>query len=217
MKVCPSCKGQYDENMKFCRKCGVSLVSDKASTPNVIAKRHVFETKISQEPGNTDILVEYGDYLVSLGLIDDALIQYFKAIEMKAGDQIVRMRIADAYRSGKQYDNAITQLLILMEARPKDIALKEKLYSIYLEAEKLSDAAELLRQLHDIEPSNLNHLVRRLDILRKDRIMIQEILEVCKILHRRNRFNILLVVSILGYLMSEDASGSSRSGIVGSS
>ena len=36
MKVCPSCKGQYDENTKFCRKYGVSLVTDNASTPNFI-------------------------------------------------------------------------------------------------------------------------------------------------------------------------------------
>ncbi len=80
------------------------------------------------------------------------------------------MRIVEACHGDKQYDNAITQLLIIMEARPEDIALKEKLYSIYLEAGKLSDAAELLRQMYDLEPSNLNHLVRRLDILEPELI-----------------------------------------------
>ena len=124
MKVCPSCKGQYDENMKFCRKCGVSLVTDKASTPNVIAKRHVYETKITQEPGNTNILVEYGNYLLSIGLIDEALIQYFSAIELKAEGETVRMRIVEAYHGDKQYDNAITQLLIIMEARQEDMPAK---------------------------------------------------------------------------------------------
>ncbi len=206
MKFCPSCKDQYDENMKFCRKCGVPLITDKASTPNVIAKRHVFETKISQEPGNTNILVEYGDYLLSVGLIDDALIQYFKAIEMKAGDETVRMRIADAYQSGKQYDNAITQFFILMEARPKDIALKEKLYSIYLEAEKLSDAAELLRQMHDIEPSNLNHLVRRLDILhKKPDHDNDEVLNICRILHHEKPFHYPICNLYIGISLSEEA------------
>ena len=114
------------------------------------------------------------------------------------------MHIAAASSSS---NNAITQLLILMEARPKDIALKEKLYSIYLEAEKLSDAAELLRQMHDIEPSNLNHLVRRLDILRKED-NDQEILEVCKILHQEKPFQYPACSLYVGIFMSESANGS---------
>jgi tetratricopeptide (TPR) repeat protein len=193
--------------MKFCRKCGVSLVTDKASTPNVIAKRHVYETKITQEPGNTNILVEYGNYLLLVGLIDEALIQYFSAIELKAEDETVRMRIVEAYHGDKQYDNAITQLLIIMEVRPEDIALKEKLYSIYLEAEKLSDAAELLRQMYDLEPSNLNHLVRRLDILRKGEHS-QDRLEVCNILHQEKPFQYPACSLYIGIAMSESANGS---------
>ena len=34
MKVCPSCKGPYDENMKFCRKCGVPLINENIDLKN---------------------------------------------------------------------------------------------------------------------------------------------------------------------------------------
>ena len=103
MKVCPSCKGRtYDENMKFCQNAACRLFQIRLqlqmSSQNVMYSK----PKSLRNPGTQISLSRYGDYLVSLGLIDDALIQYFKAIEMKAGDEIVRMRIADAYRSGKQ-------------------------------------------------------------------------------------------------------------------
>jgi len=186
MKICPSCQGKYADDKKFCRQCGVHLIIEKASSPDVIAKRHIFEAKIAQAPDNTEILKGYGDFLLSIGLLDDALIQYFKALEIDPEDRHLRMRIIEAYHGSKRYNDAIAQLLIIMDAYPEDMAAREKLVAIYVETKKYNDALLLLRQMCDLQPSNHNYLAQRMDILRHHGGREKEIFEISEILFREN-------------------------------
>lgn len=99
MKICPACKAKYDEDKKFCRKCGVSLVSEKVMAPDVVAKRQSFEIHITQDPLNASLLAQYGEYLTSILLYDDALVQLHKALEIEPTNESFRRKVIDIYRA----------------------------------------------------------------------------------------------------------------------
>ena len=183
MNMCPSCKVKYDDDKKFCRKCGETLLPQRETTPEVIAKRDVFEAKIAQEPGNIQTLVGYGDYLVSIQMYDEALIQYFKVLELDSSTGNIRTRIINVFRKMKRYDQAATHLLILLESHPEDLKLLGELVEIYLANERLSEAADTLSKMSSIQPGNTAYLLRRLDILRKLENE-QELSELCKNIHQ---------------------------------
>lgn len=48
MKICPSCGINYNESSKFCRKCGGSLVDERTTPPEGIAKPHLGEGQMRQ-------------------------------------------------------------------------------------------------------------------------------------------------------------------------
>jgi tetratricopeptide (TPR) repeat protein len=167
MKVCPLCKEEFEEGSKFCRKCGGILVDRAGFAPEVIAKRQVFEVRLAQEPQNVAILAEYGDYLVSLSLYDEALVRLYRARELATDLESLHKRIVEVHRLRGDYDRAAVELHILVEAHPDQPNLREELVTVYESAEKWAEAAKALCGLIDAVADKRPYLHRLLGIRRR--------------------------------------------------
>lgn len=171
MKTCPSCKETYGDDKNFCRKCGAAVSAastDRPMSPEFLARRHIFEAKIAKDPEATELLTSYGDYLLSESLVDDAIVQYIRALDTVPNDEEIGLRLVKAYHLGRHYhDKAIANALIFLDSHPDSVRLRDELASLYLELGKFPSAAQLLLELTKLEPSNPDHFVRRLDVLRK--------------------------------------------------
>ena len=191
MKTCPSCQETYDDDKNFCRKCGAALSilsANKPVSPEFVARRHIFESKIAKEPDATEHLTSYADFLLSEDFIDDAVVQYTRALETVPEDEAIGLRLVKAYRMGKCLDKAITQALILLDSHPDNVQLRDELASVYIELAKFRKAAQLFLEMSKLEPSNTDHLVRRLNVLRKIENSDDEILETCRALYEAKPF-----------------------------
>ncbi len=192
MKTCPSCKETYGDDKNFCRKCGAAVSAastDRPMSPEFLARRHIFEAKIAKDPEATELLTSYGDYLLSESLVDDAIVQYIRALDTVPNDEEIGLRLVKAYHLGRHYhDKAIANALIFLDSHPDSVRLRDELASLYLELGKFPSAAQLLLELTKLEPSNPDHFVRRLDVLRKIPDCQDEILETCRALHKDKPF-----------------------------
>lgn len=164
MNICPSCRQSYDESKKFCRKCGVPLVTDKFAEPEVVAKMQAFKGRIAQDPSNVALLVEYGDYLASLSSYDEALVQYFTVLELEQKNDAVRKKTVRVYRQQQKWDKAIDQLIALLKSNPNDLALLDELAQTYLLSGKKKEALKIIAHLIELQPKDLNCLIRYRDI-----------------------------------------------------
>jgi len=178
MKICPSCQAVYEDKGKFCRICGRTLVLQAIPAPDVMARRLVFESQLAQYPENVGILADYGKYLVSVSLREEALVQFFKALHLEPQNEIIRREVIATYRAMGNLEGALTHLRLLAETRPRDLGLLEELFSVSLAAGKMAEASDLLGHMTALKPQEVNFLHRRLEILEKlgnD----QEIIKVC--------------------------------------
>ena len=131
MKYCSSCKVSFDDSKKFCRKCGAALVTDLLIDPQVIAKQQAYKIRIAKEPGNIDLLGEYGDFLTKIGVTDEALVQFFSILELNPKDTATRRKIAEIYKRTKNLQKAAEQLLNIVRSKPEDLDAQEELAGVY--------------------------------------------------------------------------------------
>lgn len=165
MKVCPRCQTRYDEASRFCRKDGTELVPDRAVAPEVVARRELLERRIAQEPEDAGLLEELGDLLAEVPLYDDALVQYFKSLELAPGRDPVRRKVARVYRARGDWAEVVRHLEPLVEVHPADLHLLEELAEAYVQANQRADAARILARMGDLAPADAGLWARRRDLL----------------------------------------------------
>jgi tetratricopeptide (TPR) repeat protein len=157
MKICPVCRAKYDGTKKFCRTDGTPLISENAMSPETIARRSSFESRIGQDPGNPSLLADYAEYLATVGLKDEALLQFHFSIEREDNPEI-RSRLATLYAEKQDWNNAIKQIQILREADLNDVSLQRKSIDLLLSAGRPGDAADELATLCKRLPEDISLL-----------------------------------------------------------
>lgn len=210
MNVCPNCKMSYEESKKFCRKCGVPLVPDKLAEPEVIAKMQAYKNRLAKDPGNVPLILEYGNYLTSLSLYEDALIQYFTVLELDQDNDAIRRKIIGIYREQKKWDKAVDQLKALLQATPKNFALLDELAQIYLLSGKKAEAIRIIEQMIELHPQDLNCLIRYRNInaeLRKT----EETVAACKKILEVEPNDLSTLVTLADILLSKGQQNEAQS------
>lgn len=167
MKVCPRCQSRYDDASRFCRKDGAELLPDRAVAPEVLARRDLLERRLGQEPEDVELLTELGDLLSEIPLYDEALVQYFKVLELRPGLGPVRRKVAELYRARGEWAEAARHLEPLSEASPADLELLGELADVYVHGGRRSDAAALLARMAELAPADAALWRRRRDLLQE--------------------------------------------------
>jgi tetratricopeptide (TPR) repeat protein len=168
MRICPSCKTQAAEGAKFCRKCGGALAPERAAVPQAVAKRQLLEARIKAEPQNAALLEEYGDFLFSVGLVEEALVQLHTVAEIGRGNEALLLKIAEAYRTIQQWDKAAAHIWLALEVSANKSPLYERLANVLLEGGRTEDALHALAKQAELRPENLPILFRIRDLMRKE-------------------------------------------------
>jgi tetratricopeptide (TPR) repeat protein len=165
VKVCPRCQTRYDDASRFCRKDGAELVPDRAVAPEVVARRELLERRIAQEPEDARLLEELGDLFAEVPLYDEALVQYFKALELAPDGDAVRRKVARVYRARGDWGEAVRHLEPLAEAHPADPALLGELAEAYQQAGRKVEASRVLARMAALAPADAALWRRRRDLL----------------------------------------------------
>ena len=153
MKICQSCNVKFEDEKSFCRQCGGALVTDMASTPEVMVKRQGFEKKITDEPLNVEPLLAYGEYLASVALLTEALVQYLKAQEIDPNHGAVLRGLATVYQALKQPEKAAGFLAKLSTLRPDDPdILAQRMEALRKVTGQEPELLEACKALHAIRP-----------------------------------------------------------------
>jgi tetratricopeptide (TPR) repeat protein len=168
MRICPSCKTQAAEGAKFCRKCGGALVPEEAATPQTVAKRQLLEARLKAEPQNTDLLEEYSDLLLSVGLVEEALVQLHTITEIGRGNEALLLKIAEAYRTIQQWDKAAAHIRLALEVSANKSPLYERLANVLLEGGRKEDAVQALAEQAKLTRENYPILLRIRDLMREE-------------------------------------------------
>ena len=63
MKTCTKCNLSFDDDKKFCPKCGAPLTIIYQIEQKEVAKKSVFEDRLKNDPLNIEILHEYAQFL----------------------------------------------------------------------------------------------------------------------------------------------------------
>lgn len=168
MKVCPRCQTRYDEVSRFCRKDGAELVPDRAVAPEVVARRELLERRIAQDPEDTGLLEELGDLLAEVPLYDEALVQYFKALELAPPRDVVRRKVARVYRARGDWGEAARHLETLVEGSPADLELLGELAEAYVQSQRRPEAAQVLARMAELAPADT-------DLWRRRRALLEEL------------------------------------------
>jgi len=161
----------------------MKLVPEQAVAPEVLAKRQSFESRTAREPGNIALLLEYGEYLASVGLHDAALEQLHNALELDPTCEDAHERAVAVYRSRKEWDNMAAQLLLLLERRPGDVDLRRRLVEAYVSGGRKREAVKVLAEISAQVPEDIELLIRRRDLL-SELADNEELVDVCKAILR---------------------------------
>lgn len=153
MKICQACNLKYENEKSFCRQCGGALVKDVTATPEVIVKRQGFEKRIDSEPHNVEHLLAYGEYLASVSLHTESLVQFLKAQEIDAKHGAVLRGLATAYQALKQPEKAAWFLARISALLPNDAdVLVQRLDVLRKLEDKEAEILEVCKALHAIRP-----------------------------------------------------------------
>ncbi|MDP8208381.1 MAG: hypothetical protein P9L92_17070 [Candidatus Electryonea clarkiae] len=186
MKVCPSCKIKYEDNKKFCKKCGTTLISQIGIDPKVVAQRQVFENRLQQTPENSDLLFEYGSFLAEYTFYDEALTKLYQASSSDPENLSISEKIADILIKTEKYTESIEVLIPLIEKSPNSTTLRDKLITAYLKSDNLSAAQKVSEELLNIAPDNQEYLTRYRDLLKMMPEFEEKLVQICKIIIKIN-------------------------------
>ena len=82
MKTCTKCNISYDDDKKFCKKCGSPLTADKVTDPKFLARKMVFGDKLQADPLNVELLFDYATFLFENELLNESDLYSYKILNI---------------------------------------------------------------------------------------------------------------------------------------
>ena len=186
--ACPICKARYDAGKKYCPLDGAKLAPENTLAPEVIAKRQLLDARLTESPNDLSLLLEYGAFLASIELYDEAQVRFYTVLQLDPGNTDARRALAATFRRSGEYDRAARELLDLARESPDNAALWEEAGTACLDARQISEGVNALLAACRKAGADLNLLYRvlkTLDTHPQASSYAREAVEMCQIALRQ--------------------------------
>jgi hypothetical protein len=167
MKTCKKCNITYDDDKKFCKKCGSPLETEFKIESKEDAKKLIFEEKLKADPLNVDLLCEYVQFLFNNSMLKDSIPVALKLLAINENDTLTKEILFNTYLKLEMFEKATKIGDELLKEKPNDITLLEKIGNINEKEKKFSEALEIYNSVLAIQPSNSEVLFRKAVVLAK--------------------------------------------------
>ena len=179
MKVCPSCKIKYEDDKKFCKKCGITLVSEMGVDHKVTAQRQVYDNRLGKTPDDSNLLFEYGCFLAEYTFYEEALVKLYQASTLDPENSAMKEKIIEVLNNTERYEEAAKEMVSLKKKLPDSINLLDKLITAYIKSGNPAAAQTEFEELLKIAPDNLEYLIRYRDLLKTMPALKEKLAEIC--------------------------------------
>ena len=107
-----------------------------------------------------------GEFLMNQGNYSLAILEFQDAIELDPNASTIHVSIADAYLKLGKIKRSKSHLEIAIDLNPKEYEALEILGEIYIKSKSYNDAQIIFKQLHDLNPSDLDYIFALADLAR---------------------------------------------------
>ena len=161
MKICKNCNLSYDDDKKFCKKCGSSLVVKKDIVSKEDAKKIVFEDRLIADPLNVELLHEYSQFLFTNSIFNETVSVTLKLLAINEKDIIAKELLYKSYLSLNMLKEAMGYGKLLLSEKPNDISLLQELAEIAGKMENAKLETEFYNQILEIDPTHVDALLNK--------------------------------------------------------
>ncbi|MEI6141404.1 MAG: tetratricopeptide repeat protein [Mariniphaga sp.] len=183
MKTCVKCNSSYDDDKKFCKKCGGSLTIEYQIDPRNVAKKTVLEDRLKADPLNVELLHEYAQFLFNNLLFKEAITASYKILAINENDGVAKDLLFKSYCKLKMLREALDIGKQLLAEKPTDIFLLEELARMANESGNSDRASEYFEKILSLQPSNVAALYNNALIL-VDKNEIEKAIGIFNRLHK---------------------------------
>jgi len=177
MKTCTKCHLSYDDDKKFCKKCGSQLVSENSIDPKNLARKTVLEDRLKMDPLNLELLHEYAQFLFNNLLFKETISFSLKIQAINEEDELAKELLFKSYVKLDMFKEANTIGEQLIERRTTDIFLYEKLAIIANKLENKNKASDYYDKIIGLQPANTFALYNKALIL-LDKNMVDDAIAI---------------------------------------
>jgi Flp pilus assembly protein TadD, contains TPR repeats len=116
----------------------------------------IYEIILLRDPYNWQAYNNRGLILYEMGLVDDALVSYRKALELNAESDATLYNIGIYYRDKNRYDEAIEYYQQALSIKPDKASALGHLVGIYVSKKEYKKALEYAEKAYSLEKDNIN-------------------------------------------------------------
>lgn len=204
MKKCTKCNITYTDDKKFCKKCGASLSQDYNIDPKEFAKKTVYEEKLKADSLNTDLLLEYSQFLYKNLLFKEAVLNLLKILAINENQKQANELLFRCYLKLSMYSDARDVGKQLLENNKTDIFLLEELANIETQLDNTAKAIEYYETILKIQPANTKALYSRASIFVKSK-ELEKAINIFKELYKEgNRDRITIIYTGIDKCLSDN-------------
>ena len=161
MKTCKKCNLSYDENEKFCKKCGNPLTTEYQIDFNNTAKKNVFQDRIKADPLNVGLLHEYAQFLFNTLLFRKTITICLRILEINKNDSTANELLYKSYLKLKMFKEALESGKKLLSEKPTDIILQQELADLSGKMDDAGKATEYYDQNLELQPAKSAALLNK--------------------------------------------------------
>lgn len=207
MKKCTKCDISYADDKKFCKKCGSSLSQEYNIDPKELAKKTVYEEKLKADSLNTDLLLEYSQFLYNNLLFKEAVSNLLKILAINENQKQANELLFKCYLKLSMYSDARDVGKQLFENNKTDIFLLEELASIETQLGNKAKAIEYYETILKIQPANTKALYSKANIFVKNK-ELEKAINIFKELYKEgDRDRITIIYAGIDKCLSDNYEG----------
>ena len=158
MKKCKTCDLSYEDDKKFCRKCGSKLETSSTNSPKELVKKEVYQDRLKTDPLNIELLYEYTQFLFDNSFFEETTTNSLKILEINKSDTFAKELLFKSYLKLKLYNEASKILEQLLAEKPNDIKYLEFQATILIELKNFDKAIECYDKILKLQPNNISTL-----------------------------------------------------------
>ena len=154
MKKCTKCNLSFEDDKKFCRKCGTELETSSTNSPKELVKKEVYQDRLKTDPLNIELLHEYTLFLFDNSFFDETTTHSLKILEINKTDILAKELLFKSYLKLKLFNDASIILEQLLVESPNEIKYLEFQANILKELSNFDKAIESYDKILNLQPRN---------------------------------------------------------------
>jgi tetratricopeptide (TPR) repeat protein len=112
----------------------------------------MFKAALAKNPNDTTLITRYANFLFDLGRFNEAVEWFRKAIAIQPENLDYRTDFGTALWNAGQKDQAMAEYQQILKINPRHMATLHNIVIVDLEARKLTEADQVLKQMEAIDP-----------------------------------------------------------------